>query len=131
MKGKREKAERPAAGWKDYFVKAGVATDNLTSAKSERGTSTVIGKFLAPLVGREVPVEVEGRRGMARLCIRSGRSRTKEYYFEVTWERESQTQEPRAASGPKPKRKRRKRSSGRKRGKDREPSRRKSSRATR
>ena len=75
-----------AKGFEDIFQKAGVLADGLDGAKSAAAKATRIGKFLAPNVGREVPISVNGRSGKAKLCMSQVRSNQKLYHFEVRWD---------------------------------------------
>lgn len=116
MKTKPEAVALLAAEWKGYFTEADVAVDKLNDARSEKRKNMIIGNFLSPLVGREVPVVVGGRRARARLRALHGRSRTKKYYFEVTWEDGTNAESPQPVSEPKPDPEPRKRPGSRKRG---------------
>jgi hypothetical protein len=50
-----------------------------------------MGNFLARNLEREVPIEVEGRAGTARLNAAAARGRQRRYYFEVRWDGEAHT----------------------------------------
>ena len=76
----------PAREFENIFRKAGVLADGLDGAKSAASKATRIGKFLAPNVGREVTISVNGRTGKAKLCMNTGRAKQKLYYFEVRWD---------------------------------------------
>ena len=76
----------PAGNWEALFKKAGVETDRLDAAKSEKARTTILGNFLAQNVGREVPIEVKGRTGKATLRMNVGRGRQKHYHFEIRWD---------------------------------------------
>jgi len=73
----------PASELEPVFRKAGVLTAGLDSAKSANAKATRIGRFLSPLVGREARINVNGRPGTAKLCMRQGRAKQKLYYFEI------------------------------------------------
>jgi hypothetical protein len=73
----------PAGEWLSVFRSAKVETERLEAAKSTQGRATIIGNFLARMVGREVPIEVDGRSGKAALRKTQGRARKQLYYFEV------------------------------------------------
>jgi hypothetical protein len=89
-KGRREKPKYglPASEWVALFRKAGVQLDALESAKSHHARATLLGNFLAMNLGREVPIEVDGRMGTA--CLRSvdAGKRQRRYFFEVRWDGE-------------------------------------------
>ena len=76
----------PAGEFEKIFLKAYVLTDALSNAKSAKSKATKIGNFLTSKVGREVPINVNGRTGKATLCMRQGRARQKVYFFEVLWD---------------------------------------------
>ena len=86
----------PAAEFEDIFRKAGVLVPALDAAKSAKAKATRIGKFLSLNVGREVPIEVDGRTGKAKLCLTIGRAKKKLYHFEIRWD------EPSGESTPVP-----------------------------
>lgn len=75
----------PANEWSGYFHRAKVLKEKLDAAQSKRSTSTIIGNWLSPLVGREVPIEVNKRCGVATLRLVEGRAKEKRYFFEVRW----------------------------------------------
>lgn len=77
---------RPAGDWGDVFLKAGVRTEELARSMSSRATAIRIGQFFAPLVGREVPIQVNGRAAKAVLRVQNGRANEKRYYFQVSWD---------------------------------------------
>ena len=79
----------PPREWEPFFRKAGVRVEELDGAKSSKARSIKIGLFLSPLVDREVPIQVEGRSGKAVLRVADRRSKEKRYYFDVTWDHES------------------------------------------
>src|SRR5689334_10814994 len=72
--------------WEDLFRKAGIQVDALDAAKSHRARATLLGNFLAQNLDREVPIEVDGRPGMARLRVADAGKRQRRYYFEIRWE---------------------------------------------
>jgi hypothetical protein len=84
MKSKHSGA--PASKWESLFKGAGIETERLDAAKSEKARTTILGNFLAQNVGREVPIEVKGRTGMATLRMNVGRGKRKQYWFEVRWD---------------------------------------------
>jgi hypothetical protein len=75
-----------AGQWEKFFIEAKVRSDKLDAAKSAQGKAAVMASLLAANVDREVSIEVKGRRGKARLRMMPGRSRTKQYYFEICWD---------------------------------------------
>jgi hypothetical protein len=87
---KRETQRIPAADWWRFFKAAGVREEELEMCKSAQARAIKIGQFLAPKVGRAVPVQVRGRAGRAVLRVEGGRSREKCYFFEVTWDEPQQ-----------------------------------------
>lgn len=93
MMKKKKKVGLVASEWERLFRKARVADERLGAARTPKAKVTIIGGFLTKLVGREVQVDVGGKSGTAKLCSRSGRSRQKEYYFEVVWDRDDETSE--------------------------------------
>jgi hypothetical protein len=76
----------PAADWEPYFHKARVRISELQNCKSERSKSIRIGKFLAPMIGRSVPIQHQGRTGTAELRVVEGRGREKRYGFLIRWD---------------------------------------------
>jgi hypothetical protein len=77
----------PAKDWERFFRQAGLLTDKPNSPMSRQACSIKIGLFLSPMVGREVPVEVNGRTGRATLRMKDvGRAKGKLYYLEVVWD---------------------------------------------
>src|SRR5262249_50831642 len=77
-----QRAAAPAADWAKYFEAAKVRVEELNACKSARARAIWIGKYLSPLVDREVAVEVKGRTGHAVLQVEEGRSNEKRYIFE-------------------------------------------------
>ncbi len=77
------KVALPAGEFENVFRDAGVLTDALNNAKSAKSKSTQMGRFLATNVDREVPINVNGRSGKAKLCMTQGRAKQKLYHFEV------------------------------------------------
>jgi hypothetical protein len=96
---KKVQEGKPAAEWDKYFRQAGILTDKLESTKSARAKNTVLGNFLAQNVGREVPIEVKGRTGKARLCCKHGRANQKRYYLQVTWDKPARTKKASDSGG--------------------------------
>lgn len=76
----------PPGEFENIFRKAGVLTDGLDVAKSANSKAMRMGKFLAPNVGREVTISVNGRTGKAKLCMSQGRAKKKLYHFRVVWD---------------------------------------------
>ena len=76
----------PAAEWLSSFRSAKVEIERLDAAKSARSRATIIGNFLARMLDREVPIEVDGRAGKATLRKSTGRARAKLYFFEVAFD---------------------------------------------
>ena len=77
---------QPAADWLPLFGTANLLQERLEGAKSALSRKTLIGKFLTPHVGRTVAIDVEGRQGRATLQCREGRSKRKDYYFDIEWD---------------------------------------------
>jgi hypothetical protein len=93
----------PAKDWVPVFVKAGVMAEVFEKgSRSSKGTK--IGKFFSPFIGREVPIEPDGRVGRAVLHVENGRSRERRYYFAVSWEDANTvpTSQPAPCSGTAP-----------------------------
>ena len=76
----------PSAEWEALFRRAGIEADKLDVTKSSRSKSTIIGKWLSRNVDRESLIKVGDRTGHAILRVRLGRSRKKEYTFEICWD---------------------------------------------
>jgi hypothetical protein len=76
----------PAGEWLNIFRSAKVEVERLDATKSARGRATIIGNFLARMLNRSVPIEVDGRPGKATLRKEAGRARKQLYYFEVVFE---------------------------------------------
>ena len=76
----------PAGEWLNIFRSAKVESERLDAAKSAQGRATIIGNFLARMVGREVPIEVVGRTGKATLRTGAGRGNKKLYWFDVSFD---------------------------------------------
>lgn len=99
----------PAREWESLFTKAGIEKDRLEAAKSAKARATILGNFLAQHVGREVPIEINGKSGTATLCMELGRAKSKNYYFKVRWDKlddtkpdKAQSKAPHKATGRKP-----------------------------
>lgn len=75
----------PAREWESFFVAAKVLIEKLNDARSSHSKTVIMGQFLSPLVDSEVPIQVGGRTGKAKLCVAEGRAKEKRYYFEVWW----------------------------------------------
>jgi hypothetical protein len=84
MGTRHNQAGLPVSEWEPLFKKAGIAREKLEAAKSTRAKTTTLGNFLSQNVGREVPIEVNGQTGKAKLCMTLGRAKKKLYRFEVT-----------------------------------------------
>ena len=67
MRTKHEKNGLPAGKWESLFKKVGIEKEKLETTKSEAARRTIIGNFLSQNVGREVPIEINGRTGKATL----------------------------------------------------------------
>jgi hypothetical protein len=93
--------------WEKYFRAAHVRVEELEACKSSRAKAIKIGQLLAPNVGREIPIEVDGRAGKAVLRVQEGRSKERRYFFEVFWDSpeagETGTSEPRKVTTKKKK----------------------------
>lgn len=76
----------PAGEWLNIFRSAKVEVERLDAAKSAQGRSTIIGNFLARMVNRTVPIEVDGRTGKATLRTAAGRGNKKLYWFDVSFD---------------------------------------------
>ena len=82
----QEVMAQSASKWESLFKKAGIETERLDAAKSEKARTTILGNFLAQNVGREVPIEHKGITGKATLRMEVGRGKQKQYWFEVRWD---------------------------------------------
>lgn len=69
-----------------FFLEAKVMAEELESTNSAQGRALKAAHFLSSKSGQEVPVEVNDRRGRARVNSESGRGRRTFYFVEVTWE---------------------------------------------
>jgi hypothetical protein len=76
----------PAGEWLNIFRGAKVEAERLDAAKSAQGRATILGNFLARMVDREVPIEVDGRTGKATLRTAPGRGGKKLYWFDVAFD---------------------------------------------
>ena len=74
--------------WEDLFRRAKVQVEALDAARSERARATLLGSFLSQNIGREVPIEVKGRTGKARLLAVDAGKKQRRYWFEITWDEE-------------------------------------------
>jgi hypothetical protein len=72
-----------AAEWLTIFRSAKVESERLEAAKSARSRDTIIGNFLARMIGRKVPIEVSGQTAQATLKSLTGRAKAKLYFFDV------------------------------------------------
>jgi hypothetical protein len=70
----------------NFFRGAKVEAERLDAAKSSQGRATIMGNFLARMVDREVPIEVDGQAGRATLRSAPGRGGKKLYWFEVMFD---------------------------------------------
>ncbi len=78
----------PPGQWEDLFRKARIQVEALDAARSRRARETLLGHFRARNLDREVPIEVDGRQGKARLRAVDAGRRQKRYFFEVSWDGE-------------------------------------------
>jgi hypothetical protein len=90
---KPRKQKLPAKDWLPFFEEAKILTDALNECKSEHGKAILLGKFLSPMVGREVRVLVGNRTGKTVLRVAEDRSKAKSYFFEVTWDKQPKADE--------------------------------------
>jgi len=82
---------------------AGPRAEELQACQSTRARAIKVGQFLAPKVGREVPVEVDGRAGKAVLRVEEGRAKERRYYFEFSWDGDEKRQgRPGGEDGDRP-----------------------------
>ena len=90
MKASKHEAEfgLSPSKWEDMFRRAKVQVEALDAAKSERARATLLGSFLSQNIGREVPIEVKGRTGKARLLAVDAGKKQRRYWFEITWDEE-------------------------------------------
>jgi hypothetical protein len=72
--------------WEGLFRRANIQVEGLDSAKSSRARATLLGKFLAQHLDREVAIEVAGWPGKARLLAAAAGKKQRVYHFEITWE---------------------------------------------
>jgi hypothetical protein len=79
-----------------------VEVERLDAAKSAQARATIIGNFLARMVGREVSIEVDGRTGQATLRKAQGRSNKQLYYFEVVFDDGPNEPDDRSGDPPQP-----------------------------
>ena len=70
--------------WEPLFRAAGILVPDPSIATSQRARDTVLGSFLAKNLNREVPVEVDGMQGRARLRVADAGQRRRRYFFEIT-----------------------------------------------
>lgn len=82
----RDDSGRPASEWESIFRRARVMVEELDVTASSRSRATRIGRFLGPLLGRPVPVQVRDRQGTAILRVHEGRARERRYYFDIAWQ---------------------------------------------
>jgi hypothetical protein len=90
MKASKHEAEfgLSPSKWEDMFRRAKVQVEALDAARSERARATLLGNFLSQNLGREVPIEVKGRTGKARLLAVNAGKKMRRYWFELTWDEE-------------------------------------------
>ena len=91
----RAKKQEPQHGllpseWEAIFRRAKVRVESLEEAKSLRARATHIGNYLAQNLDREVPIQVNGRTGKARLRFLEAGRKQRRYFFEVEWDDELQ-----------------------------------------
>jgi hypothetical protein len=89
-----------ASEWETLFRKGRVEVPGLDNAKSQQAKATVIGSFLSKNVDREVPVEVLGHPGRARLVPADAGRRQTRYSFSFTWEGNPPPPQARFVGGP-------------------------------
>jgi hypothetical protein len=82
-----------AAEWEPYFRKAKIRIDDLDASKGQNGKSIRIGMFLGSMVGRRVPIRVNGRTGTAELIMRRGHG-GKRYGLVIRWDPDSEPTGP-------------------------------------
>lgn len=82
----RDDSGRPASEWEPIFRRAHVLAEELDASASKKSRATRIGRFLGPLLDRQVPVQVRDRQGTATLRVREGRARERRYFFVFAWE---------------------------------------------
>src|SRR5208282_5306019 len=83
---KPKEIAKPSADLERYFRKANVRVEELNNAKSQHAKSILIGRFLSPLVDREVTIRAKGRTGKAVLKSIPARAGQKLLYAEVHWD---------------------------------------------
>jgi len=76
----------PAGEWFNIFRGAKVEIERLDAAKSAQARATIMGSFLARMLGREVRIEVDGSTGRATLRMAPGRGNKKLYWFDVSFD---------------------------------------------
>jgi hypothetical protein len=84
-----DKQKLTPQNWERFLRDAKIHVEDLDASKSAKSRAVKIGLFLSRNVGRTVPIDVKGRTGQAVLKVAIGRSKEKKYYFEVTWDQES------------------------------------------
>jgi hypothetical protein len=72
--------------WEQYFRRAGIQVEALDAARSGQARATILGNFLSQNQGRDVPIQVGGRSGTARLRVEEGGKRQRRYHFQVAWD---------------------------------------------
>jgi hypothetical protein len=87
MNNKKDQKLRPK-DWLPFFEEAGVQTEELSQCKGNHSKAIKVGQFLSPKVDREVRIQVGDRTGKAVLRVELDRSKTKRYFFEVSWDAE-------------------------------------------
>ena len=77
---------QPAANWRRYFSEIPRLNNLLSEAPSDHAKSIKIGKFLSGCLSRPVPIQVNGRTGVATLHAETlAKGHTKVYVFDVVW----------------------------------------------
>ena len=77
----------PATDWLPFFARADILTQALAETHSAKAKTIKIGQFLSPNVNRPVPIQVDGRSGLATLRVESKKhAKSKRYFFEITWD---------------------------------------------
>lgn len=83
---KKVTPEETTQDWFTFCEQAQLFADQPNAAKGSHSKSIRIGKFLSPLVGREVEFDVFDLVGRATLRSRKVRANTKLYHFEIHWD---------------------------------------------
>jgi hypothetical protein len=92
----------PPGKWEGHFRTACVLVEELDGARSAQSRATILGNFLSQYQGREVRIKAGDRSGRARLCVAGGDGKPRRYYFEIAWDRTSNTDPADTSSAPGP-----------------------------